>query len=262
MAAESSSNAGLSVLHIELTCGSLMPAALAGPTTNPGGDSDVAEGFVRSVGRLVAWCLTALLALVLMVVSGSADARPAPQPTPSGQPRPAATSKAKLPGLGLSLNPGGVSVSVGSVHVNVKVPVDLNRLLGGKPSTSPAPTSKAPKPTTTPATVTPTSRAASSAHELAGSAPQPGSAPRPATHTNGAYPPTMRHVNHPTASATTHASQPAQRHPATPPVIDPRVAFARGDFAGNDSVILILLCVMCGVGVAVVVRLSGGRRRL
>jgi len=38
--------------------------------------------------------------------------------------------------------------------------------------------------------------------------------------------------------------------------------FAKGKFPSHGPLILVILCIFCAAGVAVVVRLSGGRRRL
>ena len=193
------------------------------------------------VQRLGAAFFAAFLTFVLTGFGGLASASPTPAPTP------AITTKAKAPGLGLSLN-------LGSLHVNVDVPLDLGGLLGGKKSPIPAPTMSAPVP---PTSVPPT-RAAASHPSPAGHSHTP-----IAARTASAYPPTSPHVSHPPSPPpTTHPHHPPASHQPTKKAADPRVVFANGDFPSDGPLALIGLCVICGVGVAFVVRLSGGRRRL
>jgi len=202
------------------------------------------------VQRLAAWSSATLLALLPLTLGGPAQANPRPSPKPSSStsatpPAIAVTPDAKSSGLDLSVN-------LGSVHVNATLPVvDVGSLLG---AATPTP-SRTARPTTTPTTVVPTSHAASSHSQPAGH----GAA---APTTGAAYPPTSPHLTHPAPSPSptpTHRPHPAS-HPAAHPSIDPRFVFASGSFSGDEQFVLALLCVVCAIGVAIVVRLSGRRR--
>jgi hypothetical protein len=214
------------------------------------------RGFVRGAQRAVAWCAAALFAFVVLAFPGPVAATPAVRPTPSHAP--AVKPRGNTPGL-------DVSVQLGSVHVNLNVPLDLGPLLGGTKKQTPTPTPTRSAPTK----VTPTSRAASR--------PAPVHSHAAAAGHVAAYPPTPPHLTHtatpprkPTSPAAHrrhraahHASHHAtHHHPKSRTAADPRVVFATGHISGSGAVVLVLLCVVCGIGVAVVVRLSGGRRRL
>ncbi|HVU90615.1 MAG TPA: hypothetical protein VHC23_00170 [Jatrophihabitans sp.] len=199
-----------------------------------------------------------LAALVgLIALAAPADGTPRPQPTPAAQPaaKPSATpAPAKSPVLGISL-------SLGVLQVGLNVPLTLDGLLKPIAPATTAPATPPPPPTTVHRTAP-----SSASHHAVQSAPPP------------PYPPTSP-TKHLTRPAKTHPSHPASQHQSSGPASttatrrphgatssshkpDDGIVFVHGVVPTNGVAIFVLLCIACAVGVAVVVKLSGGRRRL
>lgn len=197
--------------------------------------------------RRAVTAVTALFLATLLLAgtfAGAAHARPAaPSPAPTPSP-----STSTTPGLALT-------VDVGVLHIGLTVPLTVPDLLGGR---------KAPVPATTQPSVTPPTTSTSTSRTVHTA---------PASRTGvPPYPPTPPKPSRPAGqpSATPPAPVPTQLQPPTQRPTSPHssskskgaLVFVKRLIPSDVPAILLLLCVICAIGVAVVVKLSGGRRRL
>jgi hypothetical protein len=205
----------------------------------------VRRGRLRAARRsaLLAGALGAVAATLLALLLAPA-AGAAPDPSATGR---------SLP----------IDIKLGRLHVGVTLPVTLGGLLGRTtpaattPPTSSAPvstpgrpTSARPYPPTLPSVGTsPATSAAAGAPATRAASASAAAHRQPAPSTSAA------------AAAPTRPSH-ATRTSAPPKKRGPGMVFVRGVVPSSGPALFILLCLACAVGVAFVVRLSGGRRRL
>jgi hypothetical protein len=213
------------------------------------------------VRRRARTAIAAAAVVILVSLVGAPIAAAAPAAVP------AAAAAAPSPTAG---DPP-LDVTLGPLQVGITLPLGLGGLLNPIATPTPTPTPGRPtRPAPTPATPSgtsaypptlpgpPTSWDGPGDHQPGGGA---GSAARSAPGSVAARPSGARPTHR-----TTHP-QPSSS-PAKPPRPtatkhrSPAIVFLTGAVPGNASLLLILLCIACAVGVGFVVRLSGGRRRL